>query len=358
MRKLTLLLTAAIAATLPLPAASVATLVGTGVKGFSDTQVNNPYGMVIGPDGALYFCDLDNQRIRRLDLKTRQLTTIAGNGERAYKGDGGQATEASLNMPHELVFDKQGNLYFAERDNHVIRKVDKGGLISTVAGTGVAGFSGDNGPGAKAQLSQPHSLVIVKDGITMLICDIANHRIRRLNLKTGLIDTWGGTGETKPTPDGAPVAGTPLNGPRTFAVAPNGDLYLALREGNVIFRVDWKKQTLHRIAGTGEPGWKGDGGPALQAQVGGAIRFGGPKGLALSNDNKLYIADTENQVIRMVDLKTGLISTVLGKGERGDGPETSPADCKMSRPHGVLWSKGVLYVSDSEAHRIRTLKRP
>ena len=335
--------------------ATVTTLVGTGVKGFSDTQVNNPYGMTIGPDGALYFCDLDNQRIRRLDLRTKAMTTIAGNGEKAYKGDGGPATAASINMPHELVFDKQGNLYFAERDNHVIRKVDRKGIISTVAGTGVAGFSGDGGPGNKAQLSQPHSLVIAKDG-TMLICDIANHRIRHLNLKTGLIETWGGTGETKPTPDGAPVKGTPLNGPRTFAVAPNGDLYLALREGNVIFRIDWKTQTLHRIAGTGEPGRDGDGGPALQARVGGAIRFGGPKGLALSKDNKLYIADTENQVIRMVDLKTGIISTVLGSGQRGDGPETSPADCKMSRPHGVLFAGGVLYVSDSEANRIRVLR--
>ena len=351
MRRLVLIL----ALTALANAATVTTLVGTGVKGFSETQVNNPYGMTIGPDGALYFCDLDNQRIRRLDLKTKVMTTVAGNGERAFKGDSGPATAASINMPHELVFDKQGNLYFAERDNHVIRKVDRKGIISTVAGTNVAGFSGDGGPGNKAQLNQPHSLVIAKDG-TMLICDIANHRIRRLDLKTGIIDTWGGTGETKPTPDGAAVKGTPLNGPRTFAVAPNGDLYLALREGNVIFRIDWKKQTLHRIAGTGEPGRGGDGGPALQAQVGGAIRFGGPKGLALSNDNKLYIADTENQVIRRVDLKTGIITTVLGSGQRGDGPETTPADCKMSRPHGVLWGNGVLYVSDSEANRIRVLR--
>jgi sugar lactone lactonase YvrE len=354
-------LTLALAATtvfLPafLPAATVTTLIGTGVKGYSETQVNNPYGMTIGPDGAMYFCDLDNQRIRRLDLKTKQLTTVAGNGERTYKGDGGPATEASINMPHELLFDKAGNLYFAERDNHVVRKVDmKTHLISTVAGTGVAGFSGDGGPGNKAQINQPHSIVIAKDG-SMLICDIANHRIRRLDLKTGVIETWGGTGETKPTPDGAPIKGTPLNGPRTFAVAPNGDLYLALREGNVIFRIDWKKQTLHRIAGTGEPGWQGDGGPALQARVGGAIRFGGPKGLALSKDNKLYIADTENQVIRMVDLKTGIISTVLGSGKRGDGPETAPAGCAMNRPHGVLFANGLLYVSDSENHRIRVLK--
>ncbi len=120
---------------------------------------------MIGPDGALYFCDLDNQRIRRLDLKTRQTTSIAGNGQRAYAGDGGPATEGSLNMPHEIAFDTRGNIYIAERDNHVVRKVDaKTRVISTFAGTGVAGFSGDGGPAAKAQLRQPHSIAVDPSG--------------------------------------------------------------------------------------------------------------------------------------------------------------------------------------------------
>src|SRR6201988_4093270 len=110
---------------------SVSTIIGTGSRGNSDHEVNNPYGLVIGPDGALYFCDLDNQRIRRLDLKTKRLTTIAGDGQKAYRGDGGPAVEASLNMPHELRFDARGDLYIAEPDNHVIRKVDmRTGLIS------------------------------------------------------------------------------------------------------------------------------------------------------------------------------------------------------------------------------------
>src|SRR5215510_13066861 len=133
--------------------ASVSTLIGTGAAGYSDQQVNNPYGLVIGPDGALYFCDLDNQRIRRLDLKTRRTTPIAGNGQKAYAGDGSKATEASLNMPHEIQFDAAGHLYIAERDNHVVRKVDaKTGIVSTFAGTGAAGFSGDGGPASRAQL--------------------------------------------------------------------------------------------------------------------------------------------------------------------------------------------------------------
>src|ERR1700722_4172221 len=131
---------------------SVTTLIGTGVPGYSDTQVNNPYGLVVGPDGALYFCDLDNQRIRRLDLSTKRLTTIAGNGQKGYRGDGGPALETYLNMPHELRFDKRGDIYNEERHTLVIRKVDmKSGLISTVAGTGVAAFRGDGGAGVMAQ---------------------------------------------------------------------------------------------------------------------------------------------------------------------------------------------------------------
>ncbi len=329
--------------------ATVTTLIGTGVAGFSETQVNNPYGLVIGPDGALFFCDLENQRIRRLDLKTKRLTTIAGNGQKAYRGDGGPATEASLNMPHELRFDAKGDLYIAERDNHVVRKVDmKTGMISTVAGTGVAGFGGDGGPGPKAQLRQPHSILFDRTG-QLLICDIGNHRIRRLNIATGIIDTYAGTGGPVATPDGAPVHGTPLRGPRTLALAPNGDLYLALREGNAIYRIDAKTETLHRVAGTGEQGYTGDGGPALNAKL------SGPKGLAMG-DGALYIADTESHTIRRLELKTGIITTVLGTGVRGDGPESDPLTCKLSRPHGVLFAGGVLYVADSEANRIQILK--
>src|SRR5258708_2484797 len=330
--------------------ANLSTLIGNGSAGFSDVQVNNPYGLVLGPDGALYFCDLDNQRIRRLDLATRRVTTIAGTGERAYRGDGGPAITAALNMPHELRLDLKGDLYIAERDNHVIRKVDmKTGVISTVAGTGTPGFGGDGGPGVKAQLRQPHSIIFDRNG-DLLICDIGNQRIRRLHLDTGIIETYAGTGETKPTPEGASVTGTPLKGPRTMAAAPNGDLYLALREGNAIYRIDAKTQTLHREAGTGEQGYSGDGGAALNAKL------AGPKGLAYAPGDILYIADTENHVIRSVNLKTGIISTVLGTGVRGDGPEGDPLACKLSRPHGVLFANGSLYVSDSEAHRIRVLR--
>jgi sugar lactone lactonase YvrE len=334
----------------PASTAAVATLIGTGAAGYSDTQVNNPYGLVIGPDGALYFCDLDNQRIRRLDLRTRRSSTVAGDGQKGYAGDGAPATRASLNMPHEIQFDAAGHLYIAERDSHVIRKVDgKTGFISTFAGSGEPGFSGDGGAAARAQLRQPHSIAVDRRRRRLLICDIGNHRIRQVDFATGVIDTVGGTGERQPTPDGAVLRGVPLNGPRTITFDSRGNLYLALREGNAIYRIDANSSTVHHLAGTGEQGYSGDGGPARHAKL------AGPKGLAWSRET-LYVADTENHAIRAIDLRTGIMRTVLGTGRRGDGPEPDPARCALSRPHGVLVdARGVLYVSDSEAHRIRTV---
>lgn len=329
---------------------SVSTLIGTGSPGFSDREVNNPYGLTIGPDGGLYFCDLDNQRIRRLDLNSHRTTTIAGNGQKAYNGDGGPATTASLNMPHEIQFDPAGNLYVAERDNHVVRKIDaKTGVTSTFAGTGVPGFSGDGGPAARAQLRQPHSIAVDPAG-RLLICDIGNHRIRQVEFSTGTIETYAGTGDRQPTPDGARVKVAPLNGPRTIAISPDGDLYLALREGNAIYRIAPKTATIHHVAGTGAQGYAGDGGPARAAS------FAGPKGLAYARGN-LYVADTESHVVRRIELAAGIITTVLGTGHRGDGPEPDPLRCALSRPHGVLVdADGNLYVGDSEAHRIRIVK--
>jgi len=233
-------------------AADIRTIAGNGQAGFSGdkgqataAQINNPYGLRIGPDGAMYLCEIGSHRIRRVDLKSGAISTFAGTGEKGYSGDGGPALQAQMNEPYEVIFDKAGNLFFTDMQVHAIRRIDrKSGIISTVAGTGEPGFSGDGGPATKAQLKQPHSIALAPDG-GLLICDIGNNRIRRVDLKTGMIGTFAGTGEKKPTPDGAPLEGTPLNGPRALDVDSHGNLWLVLREGNAIYRIDPKlKKTL------------------------------------------------------------------------------------------------------------------
>jgi sugar lactone lactonase YvrE len=259
-----------------------------------------------------------------------------------------------LNEPYEVRFDKQGNMFFVEMQNHIVRRVDRNTQqISTVAGTGTAGFSGDGGPAVKAQLRQPHSIAFDPQG-RLLISDVGNHRVRRVDLKSGRIETWLGNGERKPTPDGAPLKGTPLNGPRAIDLDPQGNLYLALREGNAVYKVDPKTARYVLLAGNGEKGYNGDSGPAKVAKL------SGPKGIAWSPDNGVYIADTESHTVRRIDLKSGTISTVLGTGRAGDGPDGDPKQCRTSRPHGVFVDrKGTLYVGDSEAHRVRIVtQRP
>lgn len=335
----------------------VRTIVGTGTAGSqadpidaARALVNNPYGIVVGLDGALYFCEVDTGRTRRLDLASRQLTTIAGNGQKAYAGDGGPALAASFSAPHEIRFDATGNLFVVERDAHVVRRIDaRTTVVSTLAGTGTAGFSGDGGPAASAQFRMPHSIAFDASG-HLLICDIANSRIRAIDMKTGLIATYAGTGQRAATPDEGPLEGAPLNGPRSIDTDEVGNVYLALREGNAVFRIDTRTRRLTRIAGTGETGYTGDGGPAT------AAKLSGPKGIAYSPDGSVYIADTESHVIRRIDLKTGTIATVMGTGARGDGPDGEPLGCRLARPHGVFVWRSVLYVTDSENHRIRVLE--
>ncbi len=338
-------------------AQQVSTFAGTGVKGFSGdggpaakAQLANPFAVARGPDGTIYVCDVDNHRIRRID-QSGIITTFAGSGKKGFDGDGGPATEASLNEPYEMAWDSEGNLYFVERMNHTVRRVSaKDRTISTVAGTGTAGFSGDGGPAVKAQMSQPHSLAFNAKG-ELLVCDIANHRIRAIDLKTGVITTWSGTGEKKTSPDGSDIQGAALNGPRAMAPAPGGIIWLALREGNAVLKLDTNTGKLFRVAGTGKSGFTGNGGPAKEATL------SGPKCVALDKRGNVYLADTESHSIRMIDVQKNTLELLVGDGQKADGPDGPPLACRLARPHGVFVdADGSILIGDSENHRIRVLK--
>ena len=339
-------------------AGNVETFAGTGVKGFSGdggpaskAQLNNPFHIARGPDGALYICDVDNHRVRKV-AKDGIITTVAGSAKKGYAGDGGPATAASLNQPYEIAWDKAGNLFFVEIGNHVVRKVDaKTGIISTVAGTGKAGFAGDNGPAVKGQLSAPHSLAIdTSDNI--FVCDIINHRLRKIDMKSGMISTYAGNGEKKTSPDGAKIEGSTLNGPRAVCIAPDGVFWLALREGNAVLKLDPKSGIINHIAGTGKSGFSGNGGPAKLATL------AGPKGVSLDASGNVYLADTESHSVRMIDMKKGTLELLVGDGKKADGPDGDPFKCRLARPHGIFVdADGSVFIGDSENHRVRVLRK-
>ena len=340
------------------PAAPVRTVAGTGEKGYSgdggpalEATMNNPFGITRGPDGLLYFCEFDGHLVRRID-HMGVITTVAGTGTAGFGGDGGPALQAQLNKPHEIQSGPDGRLYIADMSNHAIRALDlKTGILSTPIGTGKPGFGGDGGPGDQAQFKDPISQTFGPDGL-LYICDLGNQRVRSWNPQTGIVQTVCGSGQKAAPADGAPFsAATPLSGPRTIAFDHAGQLWLALRDANSLYRVDLKEGVLHHVAGTGKSGFGGNGGPAKDAQL------AGPKGLAVSASGKVYIADTESHSIRVVNPQTGRIEVVVGDGKKGDGPDGMASRCQLARPHGLFIDKeGTLYIGDSENHRLRTVK--
>lgn len=331
---------------------------GTGEKGYSGdggsakaAKLADPFDVALDKVGNLYFSDTSNHCIRRVDVKTGVLTTVAGTGKKGYSGDGGPAIEATLFEPYGLELDGDGNLFIVDRLNYCIRRVDaKTGMISTIAGTGKKGYSGDGGPGASAQLVEPNGLALDRKG-KLYIADVAGQRVRVLDLTSGVISTFCGNGKKEHTGDGGSYKEATLFGPRAVAVGPDGSVYICEREGHSIHKIDLTSGKINRVAGTSAKGYSGDGGPAL------AATFNGPKEIDVDAQGNIFVVDTENHCIRRVDGKSGVISTVAG-GRKGPGGDGGPAtSAGLDRPHGVVASpSGELFIGDTLNHRIRSVK--
>jgi hypothetical protein len=336
--------------------ALIFTVVGTGEAGYTGdggvarrAGLNQPFDVALDRQGNLYFSEANNHCVRRVERGSGIITTVAGTGTAGYSGDGGPATQAQLNSPYGIALDAANNLYIVDRLNACIRVVEAATrIIHTVAGTGESGFSGDGGPARRAQLQEPNDIVLDGKG-RALIADVRDHRVRAVDLVSGTITTFAGTGEAGSSGDGGPADRATLLGPRALAFGPTGDLYICLRNDHKVRKVDMRTGIIRTVAGTGERGYTGDHGPALRAT------FNGPKEIAVDGQDAIVLVDTENHCIRRIEAASGLVTTVAGTGQAGGGGDGGPATvATLQRPHGACIDEaGNIYIGDSENHRVR-----
>jgi uncharacterized protein (TIGR03437 family) len=329
----------------------ITTVTGSGSVGYSgdggpatSAQLYYPRGVAVDSSGNLYIADYSNQRIRRVG-RNGIITTIAGNGSSGYSGDAGPATSAQLAGPSGVAVDDAGNVYIADGNNNRIRKVGTNGMITTVAGNGSEGYSGDRGLAANAQLYYPRDVAVDAEG-NLYIADSGNSRIRKVETNR-VITTVAGSAPGFYYGDGGQAASAQLNGPSGVAVDAAGNLYMADCHNNRIRKVA-TDGIITTIAGNGSPGYSGDGGPAASAQL------NGPSGVAVDAAGNLYIADFYGNRVRKVAMN-GIITTVAGDGSNGYSGDGGPAaGAQVYYPSGVaVDAAGNLYIADFGYNRIR-----
>ena len=279
-----------------------------------------PFAVAKDRAGNLYICEHKGQRITKVD-RAGAISRFAGTGSAGYGGDNGPASAASFRDPHGIAISPDNRMYVADTQNHRIRRIDlRTGIITTVAGTGEPGYSGDGGPAVKAQFNGTFGIAIDGGGRKLYVADLGNRRIRAIDLKSGIVTTVAGNGTRGVPPDGAKAIDSPLLDPRAVAAGPKGEVYILERNGNALRVVDARGSVRTLIApGSAQPDMKG------------------PKHLCVDRDGGIIIADAENHLIRRY---TKGVLTTLDAGE-------------LKRPHGVYVDRaGALYIADSFNHRV------
>jgi sugar lactone lactonase YvrE len=306
-------------------------------------RLDSPFGVDFDAAGNMYIVELSGGRVHKLDA-TGKLQTIAGDGSKGYAGDDGPARQATFNGMHNVAVTRGGDVYISDSWNHCIRKIDgKSGIITTIAGTGQAGFSGDGGQATSATFNFLMCISFNASHNKIYAADLKNRRIRVVDLKTGIVTTVAGNGKKGVPKDGAVATESPLVDPRAVAVDSRGRIYILERSGHAL-RVVTPDGKIRTVAGNGKAG--GTDGPALEAA------FNSPKHIAIDGDDNVIIADDQNKRIRKYEPQHGRLTSLLGSGV--DVPKRG-----LLRPHGVcVHQDGTIYIVDTGHHRIIRLQLP
>jgi sugar lactone lactonase YvrE len=317
----------------------------------------SPIDVTADGSGDIFIADYGNNLVRKVS-PTGTITTVAGNGNFGFSGDGGPATSASIYLPEGVAVDKAGDLFISDGVNYRVREVSaQTGIITTVAGNGTSGFSGDGGPATAAELGGPGGLAIDSDG-NLYIADYGNQRIREVSGKTGNITTIAGNGTAGFSGDGGPATSAELKSPGSLALDNNNNLFFSDAQNYRVREIAAQTGTISTVVGTGAFQFSGDGGPATGAGI-------DPAGIAIDGAGDLFIADNMNRRVREVSAQTGIINTVTGGGSSGLGDGGSAAAAQLSNPNGLaLNSAGNLFIadfgffSDGITNRIREVINP